>query len=133
MKVIINSELSLKEAQIALERKWKKDKFLVLNIQRQVRTLTQNGSMHLYFEMLAYELNAAGFDVMKTMKHDFEIPWNEKLIKELLWTNLQLAMFGIKSTAELNTKQVGEVYKVLDKHLADKLGVSVDWPCKDNM
>ena len=92
------------------------------------RSIKQNKSIHLYFTQLAEALNDAGYDVKKTMKHDFSIPWNDKLVKELLWRQVQEVMTDIESTANLEPKQVSEVYEVVNRHIAQTTGVSVSFP-----
>ncbi len=72
---------------------------------KKTRTALQNRSIHLYFKLLAYELNEAGFDVMKTMSHDIEIPWNEHLVKELIWRKVQKVMTDKRSTTRLDTSK----------------------------
>lgn len=135
MKLIVNSELSLKEAQIELAREWKLKKFLVVNIEKQQRTLTQNKAMHLYFSMLAYELNISGFDLKKTLRKDFEILWTETSIKELIWKPVQQNMFDSDSTTKLTTDQVSQVYDVIRNHILEiTIGeVDVLFPDKENM
>ena len=98
---------------------------------KPVRTLPQNRAIHKYFTMLAESLNNAGLDVKKTMKHDVDIPWTETLIKELIWRKVQLAMYDVESTAKLDTEQVGKIYEVINRHIAQTFGVSVVFPSKD--
>lgn len=100
---------------------------------KKQRTGKQNRSLHKYLTLLAKALNDAGWDQRKTLKEEVEIPWNEWSAKEFLWRGIQKAMYGTDSTTELDTVQCQEVYKVLDRHLASKTGVSVAWPCEDNM
>lgn len=133
MKLIINSELSLAEAQMELAIKFKEGKYIVCSIEKQQRTLTQNKAIHLYCKMLAYELTAAGLDIAKTMKADFEIPWSENAVKELIWKPVQAAMFNIDSTTKLTTEKVSQVYDVVNRHISDKHGISVLFPSKDNL
>lgn len=94
------------------------------------RTGSQNRSIHLYFKLLAYELNEAGFDVMKTMNQDIAIPWNEHLIKELIWRKVQKAMTDKRSTTKLNTDEISKIYETINRHLSSTLGVSVEFPNK---
>lgn len=96
--------------------------------KEEQRTKLQNRAMHKYFSLLSESLNAAGYDVSKTLRHDIDIPWNESLVKELLWRRPQIAITGKESTTELNTKEVSEVYEILNKHLGEKLGIHVPWP-----
>lgn len=97
------------------------------------RTGQQNNAMHKYFELLSEALNDAGYNVMQTMKHDAEIPWNARLVKELIWRPVQIAAHDIESTAKLNKLQVSDVYETVNRHLADKVGVSVAFPCESDM
>lgn len=92
------------------------------------RTLTQNAAMHLYFQMLADSLNDAGLDMKKVLKPEVDIPWTKDSIKNYLWRPIQKAMTKKESTTELDTVNPSEIYKVLDRHLSEKFGVSVEWP-----
>ena len=93
------------------------------------RTIQQNKAMHKYFELLAEALNDAGLDVQKTLKHDIEIPWNRNLIKELIWRPVQEAMTDKESTTELDTVEPSAIHAVLSRHLGEKFGIFVPWPC----
>lgn len=97
------------------------------------RTGKQNRSLHKYLTLLSKALNDAGWDQRKTLKEEVEIPWTEYATKEFLWRPIQKAMYGVESTTEPDPKQYQEIYKVLDRHLASKTGVSVAWPCEDSM
>ena len=92
------------------------------------RTNQQNKAMHLYFRMLAEALNDAGYDMKKTLKPEIEIPWTPEMVKEHLWKPIQKIMMDKESTTEMETMDPDEVYRVLDRFMADKFGISVDWP-----
>jgi len=117
MRILINSELSLKEAQILLEREWKKHKYLILSLEKQQRTLTQGKAIHLYCDMLAYDLTSKEFDIRKTLRVDFQIPWDKDSVKKLMWHPVQKSLFGTESTAQLATDQVSKVYDAIRKHI----------------
>ena len=38
-------------------------------MKTKARTLTQNKALHFYYEHLAQELNDAGLDIQKTLRH----------------------------------------------------------------
>lgn len=97
------------------------------------RTTKQNASLHKYLRELAKALNDAGWDQRKTLREEVEIPWTEESAKDSLWRPIQKAMYGVESTTEPEPGQYQEIYKVLDRHLASKTGVSVAWPCEDSM
>ena len=92
------------------------------------RTPLQNKAEHKYFELLADALNAAGHDMRHTLKEDIDIPWSKETVKEYLFKPIMKAMFDIDSTADLTTVQTNDVYEVLNRHTASKLGVSVEFP-----
>ena len=78
--------------------------------------------------MLADALNDAGYDMKKTLKPEVEIPWTPEMVKEHLWKPIQKIMMDKESTTEMETMDPDEVYRVLDRFMAEKFGISVDWP-----
>lgn len=95
------------------------------------RTSQQNKALHKYFTLLADELNAAGYDMRRTLKPGVDIPWTPDLVKQYLWKGIQEAMLGSDSTRELTTKEIDKVYDVLNKHLGETTGVHVAFPSKE--
>ena len=98
---------------------------------RSQRTLTQNRALHKYFELLAQELNQAGYDMKRTLKESVDIPWNGATVKEYLWKPIQRAQVMKQSTSELTTKEVDLIYDTLNRHLAEKTGVQVQFPSNE--
>lgn len=96
------------------------------------RTLKQNNSLHLYFTLLADELNSSGQDMRKFLKPEVDIPWSPTTIKEFIWKPIQESMLLKKSTTELTTDEVSKVYEVLNRYLGDKRGVHVPFPCVED-
>lgn len=94
-------------------------------------TELQVRSVHLYFQLLADALNAAGWDMRtaldKLSKNTF-IPWSAHTIKEKLWRAVQLNTYGTESIKKLGTAEVSVVYEALNQVTADKLGVSIPFP-----
>lgn len=97
------------------------------------RTSQQNNAMHLYFRLLAEALDAAGYDIKTTLKEDFELPWNDKRVKELIWHPVQWAMTDKDSTAKLDKLEVDDIYKVIDREIAKRTGVSVAFPSESDL
>ena len=96
------------------------------------RTSLQNNSLHLWFDQVAEALNAGGWNVQKTLRHDVEIPWNGTLVKELLFRIVMVAMTGKHSTTELDRLEPSQIFEVLNLHLGEKLGVFVVWPSEES-
>lgn len=92
------------------------------------RTLRQNRALHLFFTLLADQLNEAGLDMKKTLKPEVDIPWTGETIKEFIWRPIMLAQLGKESTTELTTKDIDAVFLTINRHLGDKFGLVVDFP-----
>ena len=95
------------------------------------RTSQQNKALHKYLAMLAEALNDAGLDVQHTLSRPIELPWNEHLAKELIWRQVQAACTDKQSTTELDTNEVDEIYRIIDRHMAQTHGISVAFPSHD--
>jgi len=93
--------------------------------EEKQRTLLQNRALHLFFRLLADELNNAGLDMRKTLKQSIDIPWTDKNIKEFIWRPIQEAMLLKKSTTEMNTGDMTKIWEVINKNIGEKFGVEV--------
>jgi hypothetical protein len=58
------------------------------------QTAQQNRALHLYYEHLAKELNAAGYTVQLVLKEKIDLDWQPSMVKELLWRTAQTALLG---------------------------------------
>ena|SRR3990167_5222374 len=94
------------------------------------RTNQQNRALHKMFELLADELNNHGLTVTKVIKAD--IQWNKVRVKELLWRELQLAQTGKKSTTELTTKEIDQIFQTLNQAIGT-LGIQINFPSINNI
>lgn len=99
----------------------------------KTRTETQNKALHLFFTQLAEELNNAGYDMKKTLKPEIDIPWSAHTVKEYLWRPIMTAQLGKTSTTELTTKEIDQVFDVINRHLGEKFGIHVDFPSIDSL
>ena len=82
--------------------------------------------------MLAKELNDAGLDMKKTLRPDIDIPWTCELAKSYLWKPIQKAVIDKESTTKADRSEYTKVYEVLNRHTAEKFGICVPWPSKEN-
>lgn len=94
-----------------------------------MRTIKQNSAMHKYFSMLSDKLNEGGLSVAKTLKIDIE--WTPTSVKDLLWRPIQEAVLDKKSTTKLTKDEITKVYDVLNRALAERFGMSVEFPSRD--
>lgn len=133
MKETVNSKQSLDTVKSLLDQMQAEFGYLEITIEprKKTRTTTQNRALHKYLSMLADALNSAGYDMKRTIKQEVDIPWNGDTAKEFLWRPIQKAVTGLDSTAKADTSQYNNIYEVLNRHIAQKFGVSVPWPSKD--
>ena len=99
-----------------------------MKFEQNKRTIQQNKALHLWFTLLAEELNNAGLDMRKTLKSEVEIPWSPQTIKEYLWRPVQIAQLQKQSTTELNTDEIDKVWKTLNRHISEKFGLYIPFP-----
>ena len=77
------------------------------------RTLAQNNALHLYCQLIADSLNAAGYSIPEVLKHfKMEVPWTKENVKEILWRTAQQRMFSKHSTKQLLRQ--GEIDDIVD-------------------
>lgn len=98
------------------------------------RTPDQNKSIHKYYELLAEELNNAGYDMRVFLEEapKLNIPWTKESIKEM-WRIVQIAMTGKESTADLDSTEVDKIYKVLDSRVSEITGVHIEFPSEESL
>lgn len=93
------------------------------------RTGQQNRALHLYFTLLAKELNEAGYSVQLVLKEKMELDWDAEKVKELLWRPAQKAILKKKSTTQLEKQQdIDVVFEHLNRFVSEKFGVAVQFP-----
>jgi len=94
-----------------------------------VRTIQQNKALHKYFELLAKEMNDAGYTVQLVLKEKVDLDWDASKIKELIWRPAQEAITGKKSTTQLDkVEDITLIFEHLTRHLGEKFGIFVDFP-----
>lgn len=96
------------------------------------RTLQQNKSLWLFYERLAEDLNSSGYDMKRTLKEQVDIPWNKNTVHDFLWVPIQEVMTDKESTAELDRKEVNQVYETLIRHLSEKFGITTAFPSEED-
>ena len=97
------------------------------------RTTQQNKALHLWFQLLAEELNNAGLDMRKVLKPSIDISWNSTNIKEYLWRPVQYALLKKKSTRNLTKNEIDPVWEQLNRFLGEKFGVHVEFPSEEQL
>ncbi len=97
------------------------------------RTISQNKGLHKYFEMVAHELTNQGQTMQDVIKKipDVEITPTKNSIKELIWKPIQDVTLGKKSTTELNTAEINQVYEVVAMFLSKNFEIDLPFPSQE--
>ena len=97
------------------------------------RTPKQNNSLHKFCEQVADQLNDAGYEVNDKVVIQVGIPYSKDIVKEIIFKPVMWAMYpNIKSTADLSTVQIQQVYEVVNRALGERAGIYVPWPSEEN-
>lgn len=97
------------------------------------RTPQQNKSLQKGLRNLADEFNAGGLDMRKVLKPGVDIPWTGDSAREYLFNPIAEVMFDGRTSSELDTKEIQEVWNTLMRFTGEKHGVTVDWPCLESL
>lgn len=98
--------------------------------EEKQRTDQQRKAIEVYCRLVAKTLNGAGYDLKAVLeKKTIPVPCTQENIKENVYKNIVHALYPDKtSTTELTTKQVNDVYHVMNKWLGEEFEVHVPWP-----
>ena len=96
------------------------------------RTHQQNRALHLYCQMVADELNAAGYDAQTVIT--LPISLTQDIVKDCIFRVIMRALYpDYESTTELSTTEMQNVYENMNAATAEKFGVSIPWPSEEAM
>jgi len=100
---------------------------LIKKIRKFADWLVESGNINKYYAYCGKKL----IKILDAHSNQVDIPWNKNTVHDLLWVPIQKAMTGKESTTELESPDPSEIYEVLNRHLAQKFGVSVRWPSEE--
>ena len=113
------------------------NKVVSIEIKKWIKTRSnkQNRALHLYLTLLATELNLKGFDMRAIIRDDVLIDWTSISAKEYLWRPIQKTMFQKKSTTQLTTADINEIYDNLNRVIIERTKgeVQIPFPCLDEL
>jgi len=79
---------------------------------------------------VANALNNAGLDIKKTLVAD--VGWSSHTVKEIMWKNIQKALFNKSSTTKLSRVEVTKVYETMNRMLGERYGIYVEFPSRED-
>lgn len=99
------------------------------------RTSLQNASLHLGCTKLAKALNAAGFDQKKVLEALPKVIETDNTMESVkgLYRLIMKAKLGYKSTTQLSTTEITDVWEHFNRILGEMLSpeIMVAWPCEE--
>lgn len=90
-----------------------------------LRTGSQNNSIHLFFEWIANAFNELGHTYTNPM--GIETFWTKNLVKEVIWKPLQMSLYGTDSTTKLEKDQINLIADGIIKHFSEQ-GYELKFP-----
>ena len=108
----------------------------VLEISDPKGTITdeQFHAVHLYCELVAQALNDGGFSFNDGKVIQTEVEFTKERCYEQIWKVLQIALFPKKKhLKQLNKMDVDKIYDYMNKALAERAGVHVPFPSKEQL
>jgi hypothetical protein len=128
MKQYVHNETDRDEAETMLKNKRIGEFGFMVEILQTI-TPKQMDSLHLWFGLLATELNKAGLEIeMKFLGKEIRIPWSKDEVKKRIWLPPMEAMTGKTSTTKLQRPEVGAIYDVLNVYFGEIYSLHVPFP-----
>ena len=98
------------------------------------RTISQNSSLHLYFDFIAEWLNELGVEFTYNGIKGVELStmYTPHIVKEMIWKPIQLTLFKTDSTTKLTTDNMNKIIDILTKFFAEK-GINLQFPSIESL
>lgn len=107
----------------------KNKRLIELKDIKNTRTNQQNRALHLFFDFISEELNNLGmeFKYIGLSTPEISLMYTPDLVKNMVWRPIQIALFDVVSTTDLDTEQMNQIIDVITKFLGDR-GVKIEFP-----
>ena len=129
MKYDLSHIVELTDAKFKFRQLTQQGKTIELKGLSDSRSAKQNRSLHKFFTLVSDQLNEMGleFNYIGLKGDTLGTRYSPNVVKEYFWRPIQIALFNIKSTKDIDTKQINEIVDVISKFFGDK-GVVMEFP-----
>ena len=128
----VRNEFQRGKARDALMDKPLGEYGFMVKFETGLMTTKQRGSIHIYFGLLAKELNDAGLERhVEFLGKSIEVPWDKDSVKKYIWKPAMLAATGKASTTKMDRKETSEVYEILHRFFAGEHAIMVPFPSNE--
>ena len=107
----------------------KNERLIEIKEVKKTRSTLQNSALHQFFVLISDELNNLGLEFTYTGIKGLEIGtrYTPDIVKEFVWRPIQLTLFNVKSTTQLDSKKINEIADIIIKFFAEK-GIYMSFP-----
>lgn len=134
MKYDTTDIVELTDAKFKFRQLIQQGKTIELKGLSDSRSAKQNRSLHKLFTLISDQLNEMGleFQYFGVKGTQLSTRYNAKIVKDYFWRPIQIALFDIESTKDINTIQINEIVDVISKFFGDK-GVVIEFPSVEQL
>lgn len=124
-----NSFTPLSVPDIDFIKSLKDGDIVYFDVKKHTRTTAQNSALHLYYTHVSAALNEIGIEhrYFGISGKEFNCHYTPSIVKDFIWRPIQMAMYNIESTTDIDTEKINKIYDVINKFLGEK-GVHVPFP-----
>ena len=132
MELDLNNHTEREKAKTKLSYFLSKKCVIQLVEKRNSRSARQNRALHKFFVLITEELNELGmeFQYFGLKGQVFSTRYTTNIVKNQFWRPIQITLFDIESTKDINTIQINEIVDVIAKFFSER-GVYVEFPNKE--
>lgn len=128
-----NSE-DITKARIRFQNALENKSRIELKKLQNKRTITQNSALHKFFVLISFALNESGQEFNFTGLKGINIStmYTPNIVKDCFWRPIQMTLFDIESTKDINTEQINKIADVIIKFFGEK-GVFIQFPSMESL
>ena len=128
----LSNKLELNKAKTRFNHLVNLGKTIELKALSDNRSSQQNRALHKFFVLISSELNELGleFQYFGLKGQVLSTRYTSTIVKNHFWRPIQISLFNIESTKDINTKEMNDITDVIVKYFGDK-GVYIEFPNKD--
>lgn len=128
-----NSE-DITKARIRFQNALENKSRIELKKLQNKRTITQNSALHKFFVLISFALNESGqeFNFTGLKGVNISTMYTPNIVKDCFWRPIQMTLFDIESTKDINTEQINKIADVIIKFFGEK-GVFIQFPSMESL
>ncbi len=134
MKLNLSKESDKAKGKVRFNYLLSKGAMIELREEKPKRSTPQNRALHLYFKFISQELNEMGSEfIYQGIKgYEMSTPYTPDIVKNYFWRPIQISLFDIESTRDINTNQMNMIIEITNKFFAER-GVDIVFPSIDSL